>query len=362
MIEVGIIGASFANTAYLPALRLIEAARVTAIASARLDSARQAAASFGVPHAYDDWRRMLADHRFDLVCIATPTVTHAPMTLAALAAGAHVLCEKPMAMNAAEAETMLACAVQQGRLHMIDHELRFDPNRRRIKQLIDSGALGALRHATVTNVGASWADPASRDQGDWWSLSDQGGGRLGANGSHQIDLLRWWFGEIAAVCGMVRTLVPNRLDKVAGRPWTATADDYVQFNLEMAAGGQASVMITTVAHHGLKNETLITGSEGSVLLSNDSETLLFAPKGTPLAKQLVDNPYATLPGIHAGIWTQAVVGALREFCSAISEGRALREGATFEDGLRNQRVMDAIRQSESERRWVALTPVDEAGL
>ena len=74
---------------------------------------------------------MLAEHPLDLVCIATPTVQHAPMTLAALDAGAHVLCEKPTAMNAAEARAMLDRAETLGRVHMIDHELRFNPNRRR---------------------------------------------------------------------------------------------------------------------------------------------------------------------------------------------------------------------------------------
>src|ERR1700744_2835538 len=98
--NVGIIGASFAKAAYLPALRLIEGAQVTALASARMESARAAADQFAVPHVYDDWRRMLAEHTFDLVCIATPTVTHAPMVLAALDAGAHVLAEKPTALDA----------------------------------------------------------------------------------------------------------------------------------------------------------------------------------------------------------------------------------------------------------------------
>ena len=83
-IRTGIIGASFARAAYLPALRTIEDVAVTAIASARLSSAQAAADQFGIPRVYDDWRRMLGEQEFDLVCIATPTVFHAPMTLAAL--------------------------------------------------------------------------------------------------------------------------------------------------------------------------------------------------------------------------------------------------------------------------------------
>jgi predicted dehydrogenase len=353
-LKVGIIGASFAKTAYLPAFRHVEGAEVLSIASARLSSAQSAADAFGVPHAYDNWHKMLAEHSFDLVCIATPTVTHAPMVLAALQAGAHVLSEKPTAMNAAEAEVMLQQAEALGRVHMIDHELRFNANRRHVKHLIDSGAIGAIRHVDIYNISSSWADAASRAEDDWWSLADQGGGRLGANGSHQVDLLRWWFGEIQSVCGQVKTLAPQRTDRTSGRPWLATADDYVAFLAELPGGASASVLISAVARHGVGNETHIFGSEGTISLSNDTERLLFGRTGEPLAAIPVDNPYAGLAGVQPGIWNQSVVGALRELCSAIQGGRQLREGATFVDGLRNQMVLDAIKLSEQERRWVAL--------
>ncbi len=352
--KIGIIGASFAKAAYLPAFRHIEGAEVIALASARLDSARSAADSFAVPNAYDDWRLMLREHDFDLVCIATPTVTHAPMVLAALGAGAHVLSEKPTAMNAAEAQAMLDRAESLGRVHMIDHELRFNAKRRRIKELLDTGVIGEVRHVVIDNVGSSWADPSSRAEGDWWSSAEQGGGRLGANGSHQVDLLRWWFGEIVAVSGQVKTMVPDRIDKATGRAWTATADDFVQFSAELANGALASVTISTIARHGRGNDLFIYGSEGTITLSNDTERMFYGRAGQPLAEIHVEDPYATLEGLNPGIWNQSVVGALRELCGAITEGRPLREGPTFRDGLRNQRVLDAIRQSENERRWISL--------
>ena len=158
---------------------------------------------------YDDWEAMLAAHDFDLVCIATPTFLHAPQTLAAIEAGAHVLCDKPTAMNADEAARMLEAAETAGRIHMIDHELRFNPNRMRIAELIADGSLGEIRHVDITNVGSTWANPASRPQNDWWSLAEKGGGRLGANGSHQVDLLRWWLGEVAWVSGAAPVMVPD---------------------------------------------------------------------------------------------------------------------------------------------------------
>ena len=350
--RIGIIGAGFAKAAFLPALRHVEGVEVTAIASARQESAADAARRFGVPAAYGDWRRMLDAHRFDLVCIATPTRQHAPMTLAALEAGAHVLCEKPTAMDAVQARAMLDRAEALGRVHMIDHELRFNPNRRRIRELLASGAIGRVRHVNISNIVSSWADPASRPAGDWWSLAAEGGGRLGANGSHQVDLLRWWLGEVVAVDGQVRTMVPDRVDRTTGASWRADADDLCHVSLEMEAGSFVQVFISAVARHALDNTTQIFGSEGTIILENAGEKLRIARAGGAFEDIQVEDPNAGLPGLNPGIWNVSVVGLLREMVAAIREGRQPREGATFHDGWRNQLVLDAVARSSRERRWI----------
>ncbi len=352
--KVGIIGASFAKAAYLPAFRHVDGADVVAIASARMASAKAAADAFGIAHAYDDWRAMLARHRFDLVCIATPTATHAEMALAALDSGAHVLCEKPTAMNADEARAMLDRAEALGRVHMIDHELRFNPNRRKVKDLLAAGTIGQVRHVNVSNVVASWGDPASRPIGDWWSCAADGGGRLGANGSHQVDLLRWWLGEVSAVDGQLRTMVPDRIDRKTGAAWCADADDLCHFTLEMASGALVQVFISAVARHGLDNTTQIFGSEGTLLLENTGEKLRLARAGGGFEEVQVPDPNASLPGLNPGIWNVSVVGLLRELTDAIRTGRSPREGATFHDGWRNQLVLDAVVRSSRERRWIDL--------
>jgi len=350
--KVGIIGASFAKAAYLPALRHVPGAEVVALASARMESAQSAAEEFGVLHAYDDWEAMLEAHDLDLVCIATPTVLHEAQTLAAIAGGAHVLCEKPTAMDAGEAARMLAAAEAAGRVHMIDHELRFNPNRMRIASLIAEGALGDIRHANISNISTTWGDPASRPAGDWWSLAEMGGGRLGANGSHQVDLLRWWLGEVAWVTGAAPVVVPDRTDSGTGEAWTATADDLAFFTAEMASGAVAQVFMSGVAAHNMGNETQIFGSRGTLTLSNGDERLLFARAGEDFQDITVSDPNADLPGVNAGIWNVSVVALMQELASAISEGRKPSRGATFVDGLANQRVLDAVRISGAERRWV----------
>jgi predicted dehydrogenase len=235
---------------------------------------------------------------------------------------------------------------------MIDHELRFNPNRARIATMIAQGDLGEIRHVNITNIGNSWTDPASRPKGDWWSDAAQGGGRLGANGSHQVDMLRWWLGEVAWVTGSASVIVPERADKTTGAPWTATADDLAWLGLEMLSGALAQVFMSGVAAHNIGNLTQIFGSKGTITLDNADEKLWFARAGQGFEDISETDPNAGLPGLNPGIWNVSVVSVLREMKAAITEGRPLARGATFADGLANQKVLDAVRVSGRERRWV----------
>jgi predicted dehydrogenase len=354
-IKAAVIGASFAKAAYLPALKSIDDVEIVAVASARKSSAQDAADAFGVPHAYDDWQEMLQRHQIDLVGIATPTIYHAPMVLAALDAGAHVLCEKPMAMNSDEARQMLERAQALGRVHAIGHELRFNPNRRKIRQLIADGVIGEVRHANIVSISGAWGDPASRPAGDWWSLESMGGGRLGANGSHQLDLVRYWLGDIGAISGQIATMVPNRVDKNTGEEWVATADDQASFLAEMESGALASVFMSGAARHATGNQSQIFGSLGTIKLVDADEKLMLALAGEDYQDVSETDPNASLPGINKGIWNVSVVGMMNEIVAAIREGRQTQTAATFVDGLKCQIAMDAIRQSSVERRTIVLS-------
>jgi predicted dehydrogenase len=354
-IKAAVIGASFAKAAYLPALKTIDDVEIVAISSARLQSAQDTAKAFEVPNAYDNWETMLDQHDVDFVGIATPTIYHAPMTIKALERGAHVLCEKPMAMNADESRQMLEKAESLNRVHVIGHELRFNPNRRKIRQLIGDGYIGEVRHVNIVNISGTWGDPASRPAGDWWSLEEMGGGRLGANGSHQIDLLRYWLGDVGAVNGQVATMVANRTDKTTGEAWTATADDQVSFTLEMQSGALALVFLSGAARHNIGNQTQIFGSEGTIKLFDADEKLMVARAGEDFQDMSETDPNASLPGINKGIWNVSVVAMMEEIINAIREERRTKTAATFEDGLHCQIAMDAVRQSSKERRWINLS-------
>src|SRR5713101_4152502 len=222
-IRIGIIGAGFARTTQIPGFKACAGAKIVAIAGAHRERAAEVAREFAIDHIEDDWRALVARDDLDLVSIVTPVVTHCEMTLAALDHGKAVLCEKPMAMNAGEALLMTERARAAGVLALIDHELRFLPGRKRLHELLCQGEIGRVRHARLILRSDARAD-VNRPW-NWWSDKTQGGGALGAIGSHTIDGWRWLLrAEVSEVFGNLVTHVRQRKDE-SGKIREVTTDD-----------------------------------------------------------------------------------------------------------------------------------------
>jgi predicted dehydrogenase len=341
-LRVGVIGTGFGSTVQIPAFRASSRVEVVAIASGQPGRARKVADAHGVPHAFDAWPDLVrAD--LDLVSVTTPTDLHRPMALAALKAGRHVLCEKPMALSAAEGAEMLAAAERAGVVHVIDHELRFNPNRRKVKRLIAEGFVGRPRHVLITQVGPGRAD-ASRPF-NWWADAARGGGLLGALGSHQIDLLRYWLGDVERVMGATEAFVRERPDPERGGLRRVTSDDHTSFLLGFAGGAVATVLLSAVTAHPGGPRLEVWGDEGTLVL-DESERLWGAPKGRA-PEELTERETVTAPpGMeYAPLWGLSFVRLVDHLAAAILDRGPVAPAATFADGLAAQRVMDAVRQT-----------------
>jgi predicted dehydrogenase len=349
-LRVGVIGTGFGALVQIPAFRANPRAEVVAVASGTPGKARRTAQALGVPHAFDDWERLL-DADLDLVSITTPPALHHPMAVAALGAGRHVLCEKPMAMSTAEAEAMLVEGERARRVHVIDHELRFNPNRRKARALIAQGFVGTPRHALLTAVNASRLDP-SKPWG-WWYDEARGGGLLGAVGSHQVDLLRYWMGDIAAVTGTADPVVRERPlpDGHGRRP--VTADEFTTFSLRFRSGAVATVFLSCVAAHATGPRIEVWGDEGHLAL--DAEDRLWgARQGEALEELTEPETLAPPPGMeYVSLWGVSFVRLVDHLVQATLDGAPVGPAATFADGLAVQRVLDAVRQS-TRTGWVAV--------
>jgi predicted dehydrogenase len=344
-LRIGLIGAGFARRVQLPALAFVPGTKATAIASGHRSNAADVAREFGIPHVFDDGIQLAQAADVDLVIVSSTPDTHARYAIAALEAGKHVLCEKPMAIDAFEASQMVTASEQHpDSIAWIDHELRYEPNRRRARELIRSHAIGDLRHLELSLKPYLRGDgrPQAFDAPwNWWFDAARGGGILGAVGSHLIDLCRFWAGsEIAYVAGLVETFVTARRDDTgAARP--VTADDFASCVLRTATGVVATITLSTVAHHGGGHLAQVTGSDGTLLVTGETK-LELGKAGGPLED-------VSAPDDLSGkmkpdnMWARSFVRLVREMVRVIGGEPAQGEPATFRDGWQVQRVLDAVR-------------------
>jgi predicted dehydrogenase len=365
-IGVGVIGSGFARRTQIPAFRAAAGARVTAIASARRERAEAVAREFAIPFVGDDWREVIDRADVDLVSIVTPPSTHLEMTLYALARGKAVLCEKPMALDAAETAEMCRAANAAGVFACIDHELRFLDGRRRMREMLQAGEIGRVRHASVIYRADSRAD--AERAWDWWSDAGMGGGALGAIGSHIVDSLHWLLGaEVARVFCQLSTHIAARPAVDGGeemRP--VTTDDAANLLLNFAGGGlvaatgaTANASMSFVEAGAPLHRLEIFGERGALRVEGEGE-LWHAEVGAGAWRRVeVAGGHPVAPDMKDNGWSRGFTRFAQEIVRALLEGRStVEEAATFADGHRTQLVLDAARRAHRSGNWT--TPEDES--
>ena len=348
-INIGVIGAGFARTTQIPGFRACAGARVVAIASGHRENAERVAREFDIEHVASDWREVVRRDDVSLISIVTPPATHMEMTLAALDAGKAVLCEKPMAMSADEADAMRRRASAVGQLALIDHELRFLNGRRKMREMLLRGEIGQVRHAKYIFRSDSRADV--KRPWNWWSDGGMGGGTLGAIGSHAVDSLRWLLGtEASHVFGQLATHVKERTDESTGELRHVTSDEEANLLLRFADspltdGATASVSLSVVEQGRGLHRLEIYGSEGALMFEEEDQ-LWHSPTGAGQWNAVEVEDIEAAPGMRDSSWSRGFTVFARKIVEALSEGRKGIEGAaTFEDGYRTQLVLDAARRS-----------------
>lgn len=358
-LRVGVIGLGFGARIQVPGFQLLAETEVTAICSTRAERAAAVAAEYGIPAIYTDYRALLADPRVEAVSVATPPHLHHAMSIAAVQAGKHVLCEKPLARTVAEARDMLRQAEAAGVVHMVDYELRFQPVRQYVKSLVAAGYLGELRSVSVTIFRSALADPQSRPYG-WLMERDLGGGMLGAIGAHVVDALLWWFGPIAGVTGRLATVVRERRDPATGQPRPVTADDTCVCLLQFAGGALGSIHISGTAWHGSGEHLEAYGSHGTLVLTSDG-ALLGGRRGDRTWSEL---PVPALDDLTAPAGAPPLLlpfmRLARQFARAVRAGTPLPP--TFHDGLRVEEVLGGVRKAARDGQWVTLLQPRRPGL
>ena len=343
-IRVLLLGTGFGSMVHAPGFAKNPAFVLAGVASGGLENAKRVAAEFSIPHATDDWKRMLEEVEADLVSIATPVDLHYPMARAALERGRHVLCEKPFAMNVAEARELAALAESKRLVSVVNHEFRHYPARETLTRKIHEGALGRLEHVLIRDRIPGWARNPTRRL-TWLVERDRGGGYLGALGSHHIDQLLLWGGPVRRVFCALRTLAAEYADQTPEFR-RITADDTFTLLLQFEKGargvvdlfGGAQVRGGSMEAYG--SADLMTVLDG-YRLGRPKPDGIFEEVAIPEDLRLTPTPEMPLLAPFL-----AKVEMIR---AAIQEGKPA--SPTFRDAVEVQKVLDTARLSDSSGAW-----------
>lgn len=359
-VGIAIIGAgAVSDYHHVPGIRLDPRAELVAACDTDAELLARRRTEWSLDWTTADYRDICSDPSVDAVIIASPNFTHCPIALAAAENGKHILCEKPLGLNAAEVRTMYHAARDADIVHMTAFTYRFAPSMRYLKHLVSTGQLGTPRHFRSQRF-LDWPETS------WgWRQyrAKAGAGDLFDMTIHRIDFAVDLMGPIRAVCGDVaryapRTQTPNGTECAA-----SDVDDWSSLIGRFASGAVGVWEGTTLAKgYGLggfghewaeingsdasavyrlhRPNVLWIGRTGSDLAPVDVPREFLAPAGSPR------DPAAGEPATvfrYDLIW---------EFVSAITEGRAAEPG--FHEGLRAQTVADAVLQSSAQRKWIEI--------
>ena len=355
--RVGVIGTSWwADLEHLPGLRARRDVELVSLCGRNPERLAALAAKFGVPRTCTEWRAMISGGGLDVLVIATPNSLHHPQAMAALDAGLHVICEKPLAMNATLAREMAARAETARRKTLTFFTHRTVAAAAQMKRMVDEGFLGKPLHVSGLYFTASHL---RENKPFAWKMqrAESGTGVLGDIGSHVIDLVRWWLGDFSRVAGQWQTVTRERSGGVAD------ADEDCSFLAQLACGAQGVFQASKlVAGRGNYQRIELHGSRGSLTYEADPgfdptwEGRVFAGRPDRPGLELIALPRE----LAAGLDTPDNQADRNEAYRRLTDPffAAIRDGGTvspdFRDGAAVQAVLDAVAESAEGKGWVSV--------
>ncbi|MCD6341706.1 MAG: Gfo/Idh/MocA family oxidoreductase [Thaumarchaeota archaeon] len=338
--------------------------KLVAIFGRTEDKVREAAKRYGYRKYYTDWKALIKDPEVEVLDNGLPNHMHHDPCIMAAELGKHVICEKPLARNAKEAEEMYRAVEKAGVKHMVAFNYRFVPAIRLAKQLIDEGYIGKILQFRGVYLQEWIMDPNFPLV---WRLRKDvaGSGALGDLGSHVIDLARFLVGEINSVTGLLKTFIEERpLPEDPSKKGKVDVDDAFIALVKFSNGVIGSIEATRFAA-GRKNYQRIEihGSEGTIVFNLErlNELEVYTNK-EPLEKRGFKTILVTeavhpfydkwWPHGHIIGWEHTFVHEIHHFFDAVVNDKPIEPwGATFYDGLRANKIMDAIEKSAQTGKW-----------
>jgi predicted dehydrogenase len=353
--RTGVVGTGWwAELTHLPGLQSRPDVELAALCGRNPERLAALADQFGVPARFADWREMAAVGRLDVIAVVTPNALHHPVAMAALDAFAHVICEKPLALDARQAREMAALADRQGLKTLTFFTHRALPAAAHVKRLVDDGFLGRPLHVNAVYFSASHLKPGK--PAAWRMRRDQAGtGVLGDIGSHLLDLVRWWMGDVERVAAQWLTVHRER-------PGGAVDGDEACFFLAQLSNGaqavfQASKLVAGRANYQRielygERGSLIYEAEPGVDATWEGRVLAGRPDRTGLESVALPSELtAGLDTLDLAAGRRAAYRRLTDpFFAAVGNGGPC--APSFSDGAAVQAVIDAVADSAEHGGWV----------
>ncbi len=366
---VGIVGYGFIGKVHAFAHRALPffydplpvRTRLVGVCTATQASGEKARAQAGFDFATTDWRELLARDDIQIIHCCTPNDAHRDLLVAALAAGKHVYCDKPLARTVGEAEEVAALAKNTPNVvHRMTFNYRFVPALLRAKELVAEGFLGDVFQFRAAYLHAGYVDP-NRPRTWRLQMARSGGGALMDLGVHVFDLVRHLVGELDQVNARLDTFIKERPDPQTGRPALPVDVDDVALVQARTTGGAVGTIEATRLATGTQDELRleIHGSRGAISfnlmepnwLTVYDNTRSEAPLGGARGPQNIEcvarypKPYAFGATKNVIGWPQFHVHCLFDFVDSIARGEL--GGPSFADGLAAQRIVDACQRSHA---------------
>jgi len=329
------------------------------------EEAKAFAEQWGFETYVTDWRKVIEDENIDIVDICVPNNMHAEIAIAAAKAGKAIICEKPLAMNAAQAQEMVDAVEAAGVANLVSFNYRRVPAVTLAKNLIDEGRLGKIFHYRA-NFLQDWTISSEVPQGGdgTWRLDAAvaGSGVTGDLLAHCIDTALWHNGPITSVNAMTETFIKQRVHAETGQTQKVTIDDACTFFCRFDNGSLGNFESTRYARgHKALYTFEINGEDASIRWDlHDLGRLEFfehRDEGRVRGWRSIhvtdgDHPYMDkwwVPGLSIG-YEHSFVHQIADFLTAMADGEPC--SPTFAEGMETQKVCDAVLKSASENRWI----------
>ena len=353
-LRVGVVGVGWGSHVQVPGFRAAKGFDPVALCARNPERLERVAAKVGIDDTSTDWESFVARDDLDVISVATPTVLHHDMTLAALDAGKAVLCEKPLSGNLDDARDMVRAAEKAGQPTACCFENRWNPDWLALADTVRSGFLGKTYVARVSRSASYW-HPSRTPQARWMYDRESGGGYLAGMLVHDLDFLCNILGRPESVCAEVRSSEPvRRLPD--GETLNVTADDTAALLLRMESGVTAIMSVSVVGVHADHYRLELFGADGTIIGDGDLRSTAYrlgAATDEGLSPLTVSERQPAHPGNLpkglAGHASRAMALMLEDWLPAF-DGKP-STAATFDDGLLSLAVIDAAHRSSEGGGW-----------